>query len=86
MLVYTGDLGMDDGAPQSVYALDKANAELVKKADGPMFRVDLQPGADREAARRARLGSFDGVERVEQDPDQPDARQAGSRSPASCSR
>jgi cytochrome c biogenesis protein len=43
MLVYTGDLGLDTGAAQSVYVLDKSNAEQVK-ADGKPFRVDIQPG------------------------------------------
>ena len=45
MSVYTGDLGMDDGAPQSIYALDKSNAEQVLKEDGKPYRMDLQPGA-----------------------------------------
>jgi cytochrome c biogenesis protein len=44
MLAYAGDLGMDNGTPQSVYELDKANAKLLKKPDGSMFRVDLQEG------------------------------------------
>jgi cytochrome c biogenesis protein len=44
MLAYAGDLGMDNGTPQSVYELDKANARLLKKPDGSMFRVDLQLG------------------------------------------
>jgi cytochrome c biogenesis protein len=44
MLVYTGDLGVDSGTPQSVYLLDKSNAERVEGADGKPFRVDIQPG------------------------------------------
>jgi cytochrome c biogenesis protein len=44
MLVYTGDLGLDSGAAQSVYVLDKTNAEQVKGDDGKPFRVDIQPG------------------------------------------
>ena len=44
MLVYTGDLGLDDGSPQSVYALDKSRTEQVMKADGKPFRLDIQPG------------------------------------------
>lgn len=43
MLAYTGDLGLDSGAAQSVYVLDKSDATLVEK-DGKPFRVDLQPG------------------------------------------
>ena len=55
MLVYTGDLGMDDGRPQSVYALDKADAERCStKPDGSPFRVDLQPGETVELPDGAR--------------------------------
>jgi cytochrome c biogenesis protein len=63
MVVWTGDLGLDDGTAQSVYVLDKDNAEPVTKASGQPFRVDLRPG------ERARLPdgmgsvSFDGLER-----------------------
>ncbi len=63
MLVYTGDLGMDDGTPQSVYALDKADTTLVKKKDGSMFRVDLQPGKTVDLPNGLGSVSFDGVER-----------------------
>jgi cytochrome c biogenesis protein len=63
MLVYTGDLGMDDGTPQSVYALDKADTTLVKKKDGSMFRVDLQPGKTVDLPDGLGSVSFDGVER-----------------------
>ena len=44
MSLYTGDLGMDDGSAQSVYVIDKSNAEQVMKADGTPYRMDLQPG------------------------------------------
>ena len=44
MLAYVGDLGLNDGVPQSVYAMDKAHMTQLKKPDGKMFRVDLQPG------------------------------------------
>ena len=63
MLVYTGDLGMDDGSPQSVYALDKARTNLLKKPDGSMFRVDLQPGKSVDLPNGLGSVSFDGVER-----------------------
>ena len=43
MLVYTGDLGLDDGTPQSYYVLDKSNATQLEK-DGKPFRVDLSVG------------------------------------------
>ena len=63
MLVYTGDLGMDDGTPQSVYALDKAHTNLLKKPDGSMFRIDLQPGKKVDLPNGLGSVSFDGVER-----------------------
>ncbi len=43
MLAYTGDLGYDSGRSQSVYVLDKTDAELIEK-DGKPVRVDLQIG------------------------------------------
>ncbi|WP_372727190.1 cytochrome c biogenesis protein ResB [Nocardioides sp.] len=63
MLVYAGDLGMDDGKPQSVYALDKDETTLVEKPDGSMFRVDLQPGESVDLPDDLGSVSFDGVER-----------------------
>ncbi|MCW2796798.1 cytochrome c biogenesis protein ResB [Nocardioides sp.] len=44
MLVYTGDLGMDNGTPQSVYVLDKAGTEPVKNDKGKPLRIDLSVG------------------------------------------
>jgi cytochrome c biogenesis protein len=63
MLVYTGDLGMDDGTPQSVYALDKSKTTMLKKPDGSMFRVDLQPGQTTKLPNHLGSVSFDGVKR-----------------------
>jgi cytochrome c biogenesis protein len=54
---------MDDGSAQSVYELDTARATKVTKADGSMFRVDLQPGQTIELPNGAGTVSFDGVER-----------------------
>jgi cytochrome c biogenesis protein len=62
MLVYAGDLGMDSGEPQSVYQLDKANADLVRKQDGSMFRVDLAPGQRTKLPQGLGTVSFDGVQ------------------------
>jgi cytochrome c biogenesis protein len=41
LLVYTGDLGMDNGTSQSVYVLDKSGTEQVKRPDGKPLRLDL---------------------------------------------
>jgi len=61
MLAYVGDLGMDNGTPQSVYELDKANARLLKKPDGSMFRVDLQVGQTVQLPDGAGSVTFHGV-------------------------
>ncbi len=63
MQVYAGDLGLGSGGSQSVYALDKSNAELVTKEDGSMFRVDLSPGQRVKLPDGLGSVSFDRVER-----------------------
>ncbi|MEQ6902403.1 cytochrome c biogenesis protein ResB [Nocardioides sp. YIM 152588] len=62
MLAYTGDLGLDDGAAQSVYVLDKSDAELITKDDDSPFRIDLQPGDTRELPDGLGSVTFEGVE------------------------
>jgi len=62
MQVYTGDLGLDSGAPQSVYALDKSNAEQVKEADGSPYRLDIQPGQTVQLPDGLGSVEFEGVE------------------------
>jgi len=44
MLVYSGDLGLDDGSAQSVYVLDKEKATQVLDEDGKPVRLDLRLG------------------------------------------
>jgi cytochrome c biogenesis protein len=44
LFVFHGDLGLDDGLPQSVFALDKARLKQFKNRDGTPFRVSLTPG------------------------------------------
>jgi cytochrome c biogenesis protein len=63
MLAYTGDLGMDDGTPQSVYDLDKSRLTELKKPDGSMFCVDLQPGQSIDLPDGVGSVTFEGVER-----------------------
>lgn len=63
MVVHAGDLGLDDGAPQSVYVLDKDETELVTRPDGSMFRVDLRPGEEAELPDGLGTVSFDRLER-----------------------
>ena len=54
--------GLDDGA-QSVYVLDKSDAEQVMKADGQPFRLDLRPGDEIELPDGLGSVTFDGVQR-----------------------
>ena len=63
MLVYAGDLGMDDGTPQSVYSLDKSGVEPVLRDDGQPFRVDLPLGESVRLPDGLGTVSFDGLER-----------------------
>lgn len=63
LVAYTGDLGLDDGAAQSVYTLDFTDLEKVRGKDGKPWRVSLAPG--QTARLPGGLGSvtFDGVSR-----------------------
>src|SRR6476661_2619296 len=61
MLVYTGDLGMDTGTSQSVYALDKAKTTMLTKKDGAPYRVDLRPGQTTQLPHGLGSVSFNGV-------------------------
>jgi len=42
--MWTGDLGLDDGAPQSVYVLDKERMSPVNDENGEPFNISLSPG------------------------------------------
>jgi cytochrome c biogenesis protein len=44
LFAFRGDLGLDAGAPQSVFMLDKARLKQLKNKDGTPFRVSLSPG------------------------------------------
>ena len=61
MLAYVGDLGLNTGVPQSVYAMDKANMRELKRPDGKMFRVDLQPHETVQLPDGAGSVTFHGV-------------------------
>ncbi|MBB3042801.1 cytochrome c biogenesis protein ResB [Nocardioides soli] len=63
MLVYTGDLGMNDGTPQSVYSLDKSRTTMLTKKDGTPYRIDLREGESVELPDGLGTVSFDGLER-----------------------
>ena len=59
---YVGDLGLDD-APQSVYELRKDDLRLLERADGGLFRVDLQVGGTVQLPEGAGSVTFEGVRR-----------------------
>lgn len=63
LFVYTGDLGLDDGTPASVYVLDKAKATQVVEDDGQPFRMDLRPGDTVTLPDDLGTVSFDGLQR-----------------------
>jgi cytochrome c biogenesis protein len=63
LLAYQGDLGIDDGVPQSVYSLDKDGLDPIENADGKPLRVDLM--LDQTVDLPDGLGTitFDGMSR-----------------------
>jgi cytochrome c biogenesis protein len=63
MVVWTGDLGLDNGDPQSVYALDKKGLKKLKKADGQQVRIDLAAGKSETLPDGLGTVTFDGVSR-----------------------
>jgi cytochrome c biogenesis protein len=63
MLAYRGDLGLDDGQPQSVYTLDKKHLTPVRKADGKPLRIDLMMGQSATLPDGMGTVTFDGLSR-----------------------
>jgi cytochrome c biogenesis protein len=62
MNVWTGDLGRDDGVPQSVYLLDTSDATPVEKADGKQLRLDLSLGETQQLPDGLGSVTFDDVQ------------------------
>jgi cytochrome c biogenesis protein len=63
ILPYHGDLGLDAGAPQSVYELEKDGLDVFKKANGADFRLDIALGQTKQLPDGAGSITFDGVDR-----------------------
>jgi cytochrome c biogenesis protein len=63
MLAYRGDLGLDTGAAQSVYALDKSKMKPIMKADGKPLRIDLSMGTSQKLPDGLGSVTFDGLSR-----------------------
>lgn len=62
MTVWTGDLGLDDGVPQSVYLLDTGDATPVEDAEGKQVRLDLSIGDTEQLPDGLGSVTFEGVE------------------------
>ena len=57
---FHGDLGLDDGEPQSVYKLDTSDMEQFRDADGDAFRAALSVGDTVELPDEYGSVTFDG--------------------------
>jgi cytochrome c biogenesis protein len=61
MNVYTGDLGLDQGIPRNVYALDTTDLELIAGRDGPNPPLMLEVGDTVALPNGIGSVSFDGL-------------------------
>ncbi|MEY3029499.1 MAG: hypothetical protein RL198_896, partial [Actinomycetota bacterium] len=59
--LYRGDLGLDQGIPRSVYALDTSNLEQVSGRDAPYPAIELAPGQSAEFPEGLGSVTFDGL-------------------------
>ena len=63
LTAYTGDLGLSDGVPQSVFTLDKDELEQARKPDGQPLAKALSPGETMRLPGGQGSLTFDGVAR-----------------------
>ncbi|MEP7737887.1 cytochrome c biogenesis protein ResB [Nocardioides sp. 31GB23] len=63
LTAYTGDLGLDDGTPQSVFALDFDDLDEVTGRTGQEWRVSLAPGQTARLPDGLGSVTFDGLSR-----------------------
>ncbi len=61
MNVYSGDLGLDEGIPKNVFALDTENLEVVASRDGPNDPIQLRIGETAELPNKLGKVRFDGL-------------------------
>ena len=62
LTAYTGDLGLNDGTPQSIYSLDTTNLTQLQK-DGQPFRVAMLPGDSAKLPDGAGSITYEGYKR-----------------------
>ena len=63
MTVWTGDLGLDDGVPQSIYSLQTKHMKQLMKTKKNPFRVDLNLGGTTKLPDGLGTVTFDGISR-----------------------
>lgn len=63
LTAFTGDLGVDDGTPQSVFTLDKSGMRQVRGEGGQPLAQSLAPGATMELPDGAGSITLNGVRR-----------------------
>ncbi len=61
MNVYSGDLGLDEGVPKNVFALDTENLEVVASRDGPNDPIQLRIGETVDLPNQLGKVRFDGL-------------------------
>ncbi|MFP5335351.1 MAG: cytochrome c biogenesis protein ResB [Actinomycetes bacterium] len=63
LTAWVGDLGLDDGVPQSVYELDTSGLTQLQRDDGAPFAVSLAPGESVELPDGAGTVEFSDLDR-----------------------
>ena len=61
MNVYSGDLGLDEGVPKNVFALDTENLEVVASREGPNDPIQLRIGETADLPNQLGKVRFDGL-------------------------
>ncbi len=61
--VYSGDLGLNDGVPRSVYSLDTENMTKLAGRNAPAEAIELKQGETKELPNGLGTVTFDGVKR-----------------------
>lgn len=63
LFAYKGDLGLDNGAPQSVYLLDKSHLTQLMQSKTLPYRLDLRPGQTAKLPDGLGTVTFKGVQK-----------------------
>jgi len=63
LTAYIGNLGLDDGTPQSIYSLDTTGLAQLRTSDGQPFRVAMLPGDTEKLPDNAGTITYEGYQR-----------------------